>query len=121
MVDPITQWLGSGFGQNGSISKIGACLAPAVLAPLPLVCAATIAAPATAIRTSAIDTRFMASSSGRAGLYRMRATRSTCLMILAHEPPHGAQSRRARPLLGGVARCEAARPDRRESRPSDVG
>src|SRR4029077_20045970 len=27
-VDPVTQWLDSGFGQRGSTSKIGACFAP---------------------------------------------------------------------------------------------
>ena len=25
MVEPVTQWFGSGFGQKGSTSKIGAC------------------------------------------------------------------------------------------------
>src|SRR6185436_11856152 len=28
IVEPVTQWLGSGLGQNGSTSKYGACLAP---------------------------------------------------------------------------------------------
>ena len=32
MVEPVTQWLGSGFGQKGSTSNIGACVA----------CAATV-------------------------------------------------------------------------------
>ena len=27
IVEPKTQWFGSGFGQNGSTSKIGACFA----------------------------------------------------------------------------------------------
>ena len=26
MVDPVTQWFGSGLGQKGSTSNIGACL-----------------------------------------------------------------------------------------------
>ena len=32
MVEPVTQWFGSGFGQKGSTSNIGACAA----------CAATV-------------------------------------------------------------------------------